>query len=74
MNALATHKFKNSNAGGVTYHAPVEVVVADVAEGAEAGVEGAVAAARVAGLELEVVDGDVAAVPPTLNETFVTDV
>ena len=50
-----------------THHSPVEVVTAvDVAEGAEPGVEGAMADARVARLEGEVVDGDVAAVPPSL--------
>ena len=49
-----------------THHFPLEVGAVGVFEPAESGVEGAVAAAVGAGLEGDVVEGDVAAVPPRL--------
>ena len=49
-----------------TYHAPVEVCAVRVLESAEPGVEGAVAAAVGARLEVDVVEGDVAAISPRL--------
>ena len=51
----------------MTYHAPVEVVlIVDILKGAKSGIEGAVAVAHVAGLKLDLVDGDVAAILSSL--------
>ena len=50
----------------LTHHAPVKVGAVRVLEAAEPGIERAMSAAVGARLEVDVVEGDVAAVPPRL--------
>ncbi len=47
----------------MTYHAPIKIIVPlHILKGTKAGIKGTVAVAEVSGLEVDLVDGDVAAV------------